>query len=156
MSIRFPTAKRTGGAVLATVAILASVLVFTGGAGASTHQSKPGAGDFAICSVVKRATTAYDAKQYTVWRLAMAQIGDMAGSARYAPIKKYALELKAAYDTPHHSTTTTTHKSGKLSGKSKTAKTAKGAVSSGFSLSGLFQGIGGYVGLKKTCATLKS
>lgn len=147
MSFRFPTVKRGRFAVMATAAVLAASLIFPGAAGASTHKSKPGAGDFAICSVVKRATTAYNAKQYTVWRLAMAEIGNMAKSARYAPIKKYALELKAAYDSPHPSTTTTT---------TKTRKSGKRAVPAGIDLGGLFEGLGGYVGLKKTCATLKT
>lgn len=136
--------------IVAMLVACAATLAACGGS--SPSASPPGPGDFAICRIVTKANTAYQTKQYTTWRLEMAQIGNMAGSAHDSTIRNYALKLKSAYDTPTTSTTSTT-----LPRKLTSKKGAKKPVVIPPAVVGsLFNGLGGYVGLKSTCATLHS
>ena len=130
---------RTGLALLVTASALA--LTACGGSPSAAKSPPPGPGDFAIFNVVARSTFDYTTKQYATWKLAMAEIGTMAGSARDLTVKKYADELKAAYDSPTTTSTTT-----------RTKSSRKVVNESG--LGNFFAGIGGYVGLKNTCPKL--
>lgn len=142
--------RTAGSSIVAVLVACAVTLAACGGSSPSATSSPPGPGDFAICKVVSTATTAYQAKQYTTWRLDMAQIGTMAASAHDSTIRNYALELKAAYDAPTTSATSTT-----LPRKVTPKKGSKGpVVVPPASFGSLFNGLGGYVGLEKTCATL--
>jgi hypothetical protein len=142
-----PTARSS---IVAMLVACAATLAACGGS--SPTASPPGPGDFAICKVVSKATAAYQAKQYTTWRLDMAQIGTMAASAHDSTIRNYALELKSAYDSPSTSTTST---STTLPRKVTSKKGAtKPVLVPSAAMGSLFNGLGGYIGLKNTCASL--
>lgn len=130
------------------VACAAVMAACGGGAPTAAKSPPPGPGDFAICNVIAKATAAYSAKQYPAWRLDLAQIGTMASSAHDLAIKRYADELKAAYDSP-----TTTVPTTRPVTRTKGTKRSKGVVNTG-KLEYLFAGLGGYVGIKDTCAKL--
>jgi hypothetical protein len=68
----------------------------------------------------------------------MAQIGSMADSAQYLPLKRYAEEIKQANSQASTTTTAKTHK-------------PKGG---GGNVDILFGKLGGYVGLQRICIHL--
>ncbi len=103
----------------------------------SGKSPPPGAGDTAICQLVTQATMAYNAKNYTGWRSDMVQIGNMAGSAQYEPVKTYA-------DAIHRETTLIT------------TTTTRSKKKSGLVFNGSLALAGGYVGLQHACANLPS
>lgn len=72
-------------------------------------SGSPGSGDAAICQKVAQAKEQYDAKDLSGWRSTMQQIGEMASSSQYGPIRADAEELKAAYN-PTSTTTKSNHK----------------------------------------------
>ena len=108
----------------------------------TVNSPPPGPGDAAICQVISRAETSYAAAQWTIWRAQMAQIGALAGSASYVPIKADAQALKTIYTTPSSTTTTTT----KPKSKSKIRVRE-------FNPAGL-TGLYAYAGLRNTCSKI--
>jgi hypothetical protein len=110
---------------------------------APTTSPPPGAGDTSICQLVTKATAAYAAKNYGVWRSYMTQIGAAADSAQYLPLKTYAEEIKKANSA---ATTTTT--------KPKSASKPKRGER--VNIGDLLGELGGFVGLKHVCARLAS
>ena len=102
----------------------------------------PGRGDTAICQLVTQASAAYSAKNYETWRYDMIEIGNEADSAQYVPVKQYAEDVKKATATTSSATTT------KPKSKSKKAEVV--------GVGGLFDALGGFVGLQHTCAKLPS
>jgi hypothetical protein len=96
----------------------------------------PGAGDAAICNLISKAETTSATGQWTAWRLQMAQIGAMARSAQYVPIRTAAQALEKVYAAT--STTTTT------------AATSRPKRHSSVATS--FTGVYAYAELKSTCA----
>ena len=115
--------------------------------GAATASPLPGAGDTAICQIITKATTAYNAKDYVTWRSDMAEVAGAADSAQYVPLKKYAEEVKGGERVERTTTATTT----RSKSKSKTKGTAN--ISG---ITGVFATLGGYLGLQHVCAKLAS
>lgn len=129
------------------IAVLVCIATLTACAGPSSNRQStsttsppPGAGDVAICQIVSKATAAYNSKDYTSWRLYIAQVGSTADSAQYLPLKRYAEKVKHAIS--EGSTT------------SSTTKPDKSSRADRLNVSGLFNALGGYLGLKQVCATL--
>ncbi|HEY1443472.1 MAG TPA: hypothetical protein VGF51_01135 [Acidimicrobiales bacterium] len=110
---------------------------------AATTSPPPGAGDVAICQLVAKATTAYNAKDFTSWRSDMQQIASQAGSASYLPLKKYAEEVKGG-EVAQAATTTTTTAPKSAKSKSKGAANVSG-------IARVFGTLGGYLGLQHVC-----
>ena len=119
----------------------------TGNSTTPTTSPPPGLSDVAICQLVTKATTAYNAKDFISWRTDMQQIANQATSARYLPLKRYAEAVKGGLDA--QATTTTTTSEPKPHSKSKTKGTANvGGVAAAFGT------LGGYVGLQHVCSKL--
>lgn len=137
MTCSFRTRIGVGISVLACVAGLAACGGSSPTKSTATTSPPPGSGDAAICQLVAKATTAYAAKDYSMWRSYMTQIAEAAGSARYLPLKRYAEQIKEA----NRSAATTT-----------TKPKAKSKNGSAVQLGGSFAALGGYVGLKHVCA----
>ena len=114
--------------------------------GPRPRRLHPGPSRHRSVKSIAKATTAYNAKDYTTWRSDMVQIASAADSAQYTPIKKYAEEVKRAVQK---ATTTTTKPKGTRNSKSKPS-------GGGVNLGGLFASLGGFVGLQHVCANLSS
>jgi hypothetical protein len=106
-------------------------------AGTSATKS-PGPGDTAICQLIVKATAAYNAKNFSEWRLYMAQVGASADSAQYPPVKRYAEEVKNGTTAANTTTTKATKNKG------------------GFVAGGALAIAGGYVGLQHACARVRA
>jgi hypothetical protein len=95
---------------------------------------------------VTKATTAYNAKDFTSWRADMQQVASQAASAKYLPLKRYAEEVKGG-QREEAATTTTFESNGRSKSKSKGAANVSG-------IAGVFGVVGGYVGLQRVCSNL--
>ena len=103
------------------LAVLACVVGLTAcGGGGSTNTSQhgapttsplPGARDTAICQVITKATTAYNAKDYVTWRSDMVEIASAADSAQYTPSRSTQRKSRAGPHGEDHDSTPTRSKS---------------------------------------------
>jgi hypothetical protein len=134
MTTRFRI-RIAGGLVVCGCLLLAACGGSSPSAQGNSKSGSPGSGDVAICQKVAQAKQQYDAKDLSSWRSTMQQIGEMANSAQYDPIRSDAEVLKRAYNTTG-TTTKANHK-------------PKGSLNDNQLLVPVV-----FVGLQKTCAHL--